>query len=579
MSNVEIARTFERIADLLEISGEDRFRINTYRRVSHTLRDLTQDVAELAEQDRLAELPGVGKSTVGKIKEYLATGTIDLLTELEDKLPDELPDLLKIPGLGPKTVALVHQELGVGSMDDLRVVIEDGRLAALPGLGKKSVEKIDEGIAFLASSSGRTRLGVALPIAEALLDQVLSIQGVRQATLAGSIRRGAETIGDVDILCEGTAGEAIITEFVNLSAVSRVLAAGKTKGSVVVVMPNGSELQVDLRVVAGESYGAALQYFSGSKEHNVRLREMAVRQGLRLNEYGLFDGEKQLAGACEEDIYTRLGLSCPAPELREDRGECDPKWSPSKLITLDDVRGDLHIHTTASDGANTIEEMARAAQDRGYSYLAICDHSRSSAIANGLSIEALLELIAEIGEVNRGMTDFEILAGTECDILAGGSLDYPDEVLAQCDFVVASIHAAMGKAVRKGKATPTERTLAAIANPYVTVIGHPTGRLINKRAPMEIDIAGIAEAAAANDTALELNASHQRLDLKDLHLRLTVEAGAKVIISSDAHSTKGYEQMRYGILTARRGGVTADDVINTRPLAAFKKWIRLKRSR
>ncbi|MFH0980336.1 MAG: DNA polymerase/3'-5' exonuclease PolX [Planctomycetota bacterium] len=573
MTNAELTRIFTRIADLLEISGADPFRINSYRRVARTFKDLTEDVAELAAQGRLADLPGVGKSTVGKITEYLTTGKITLLEELEAKLPKGLPDLLRIPGLGPKTAALVHRELGVGSTDELKAVIEDGRLAQLPGMGAKSVEKIAEGLAFLAKSGGRTRLGVALPVAEARLEQVRAIEGVKQAVLAGSLRRGAETIGDVDILCEGTDGKAIIERFVHLPQAARVLAAGATKGSVTVITPDGNELQIDLRVVPAESFGAALQYFTGSKEHNVRLREFAVKKKLRLNEYGLFDGDTQLAGRREEEIYTRLGLSCPPPELREDRGEFDPDLAERKLVALDDIRGDLHVHTTASDGAQGIEEMAAAARQRGYQYLAICDHSKSSTIANGLSIEALLEHLAAVRAANKRMKGIELLAGTECDILPDSSLDYPDEVLAQCDFVVASIHSAM----RKGKATPTERTLAAIANPWVTVIGHPTGRLINERAPMDLGLGRIAEAAAASHTALELNAAWQRLDLKDIHLRQAVEAGAKVVISTDAHSIHGLDDMRYGILTARRAGLTPADVINTRPPATFKKWIAQKR--
>ena len=577
MTNAELARIFDRIADLLEIGGQDRFRINSYRRVARTIGDLTESVAELAEQNRLAELPGVGKSTVGKINEYLTTGRVSLLEELEAKLPPELPDLLRIPGMGPKTIALVHQKLGVASFDELKTVIEDGRLAQLPGMGERSAEKIADGIAFLATSSGRTWIGMALPVAEELLEQVREIEGVGVVALAGSLRRGAETIGDVDILCEGTNGKAIIQRFVGFPHVSRVLAAGETKGSVTVITPDGNELQIDLRVVPAESFGAAWQYFTGSKQHNVRLREIAVKQKLRLNEYGLFDGDTRIAGASEEEIYARLGLPCPPPELREDRGEFDPETARRKLIALDDVRGDLHAHTVASDGANTIEEMAAAARARGYKYLAICDHSKSSTIANGLSTERLITHVEAVHAANRRIKGIEILAGTECDILPDGSLDYPDKVLARCDLVTASIHSAMGKGRAKGKATPTQRTLAAIANPWVTVIGHPTGRLINERPPMDLDIGRVVEDAAANHTALEINASWLRLDLKDIHVRQAVEAGAKLMINTDAHYTDGLDEMRYGILTARRGGATTADVVNTLTPVALKKWIAKKR--
>ena len=577
MVNSEVVRAFERIADLLEISGQDRFRVNSYRRVARALGDLTEDLAELAESKRLGDLPGVGKSTVGKIEEYLVSGTIALLGELESKLPAELPELLRIPGMGPKTVALVYREIGVESLADLQAAIDDGRLAELPGLGKKSAERIAEGIAFLKSSGGRVRLGEALPLAEELVEWVGRIDGVERVTLAGSIRRGEETVGDVDIVCESDRGKAIVERFVGFPGVARVLASGETKGSVTLPAPGGGELQVDLRVVPTESFGAALQYFTGSKEHNVRLRELAVKRKLRLNEYGLFDDDKAVAGNDEDGIYAKLGLCCPPPELRENRGEFDPEVAGRRLLELGDLRGDLHMHTVASDGACTIEEMATAIRDLGYKYMAISDHSRASAIANGLTADRLMEHLEAIREVNRRFTGVEILAGTEVDILPDGSLDYPDEVLAQCDFVTASIHSAMRRKGGRGGLSPTDRTLAAIENRWVTAIGHPTGRLINVRPPMELDIGRIVAAAAANDTALELNASYQRLDLKDVHLREAVEAGAKIVISSDAHSPEGLNQIRYGVLTARRAGLTAKDVINTCTFAALRTWIDRKR--
>jgi len=577
MDNAKLAAVLARIADLLEIGGEGPFRVNTYRRVARTVGDLPEDIAELAEKGRLGALSGVGKGSVAKIEEYLATGKIALLEELKAELPEGLPGLLRIPGMGPKTVARVHHELGVGSMDDLQTAVEDGRLAQLPGLGKHSVEKIADGIAFLAASGGRTPLGAALPMAEVLLERVRAIKGVRTVALAGSIRRGVETVGGVDILCEGTVTKAIVDRFLNLPRVSRVLVADETKGSVTVIAPDENELQIDLRVVPAESFGAALQYFTGSKKHNIRLREIARNKKLRLTEHGLFDGDTAVAGASEEDIYAKLGLPCPPPELREGRDEFDPELARRELITPEDIRGDLHVHTVASDGRDTIEEMALAARERGYEYLGVCDHSRSSRIANGLSVAQQIAHIEDVHAANQRTRGIEILAGTECDILSDGSLDYPDDVLARCDFVVASIHSGMSGRSAKGKLTPTERTLAAIVNPWVTAIGHPTGRLLNERPSMEIDIRRIAEAAAANHTALELNASWLRLDLKDIHLRQATEAGAKLMISTDAHSTDGLDQMRYGILTARRGGVTRADVLNTRTAAALKNEMAKKR--
>ncbi len=572
MPNADLVRAFERIADLLEIDGADGFRINSYRRAARTLKDTDEDAAALAVQGRLQELPGVGKGTAQRIQQFLDTGHIDVLDELEAKFPPGLPDLLDIPGMGPKKVALVHAELGVKSLDDLKKVIASGKLENLPGLGAASVKKIAEGISFLESSGGRTPLGIAMPIAEAFVERVRALRGVKQAEVAGSLRRGLETIGDIDIVCDAPDGEKIIKQFVAFEGVKRVLAAGETKGSVTVELGAGKELQIDLRVVATESYGAALQYFTGSKEHNVRLRERAIAKKWRLNEYGLFDGERSIAGKREADIYKKLGVLCLPPELREDRGELDLK-EPPELVTLEDIRGDLHMHTVASDGRCTIEEMGAAARDRGYEYIAICDHSKSSHIANGLSIERMIEHIAAIRAAAKKIKGIAILVGCECDILANGTLDYPDEILAQCDWVVASIHSAQGST----KFTPTYRTLAAIENPYVSIIGHPTGRLLNKRAAMELEMPAVVQAAAKNGTILEINSSWQRLDLKDVHVRMALAGGVTLGINTDSHHTEQLAQMRFGVITARRGGAAKKDIVNCLPLAALKKRIERKR--
>lgn len=572
MVNAELARAFERIADLLEIDGADGFRINSYRRAARTLKDAAQDVAELAAAGRLKELPGVGKGTAERIGQFLSTGHIDVLDELAAKFPPGLPALLDIPGMGPKKVALVHAELKVKNLDDLKKVIDSGAMEKLPGLGAASVKKIREGLAFLESSGGRTPLGIALPIAEHFVALVRGLSGVKQAEFAGSLRRGAETIGDIDILCDASEGERIVKQFTSFPGVKRVLASGATKGSVTVALDDQRELQVDLRVVASESYGAALQYFTGSKEHNVRVRERAVARKWKLNEYGLYEGNKQLAGKEEEDIYKKLGLPWIPPELREDRGELE-RTEPPELVTIEDIRGDLHMHTTASDGKCSIAEMAEAAKGLGYEYIAICDHSKSSTIANGLSVERMVKHIAAIRAAAKRIKGIEVLVGCECDILPNGSMDYPDEVLAQCDWVVASIHSAQGST----KHSPTERTLAAIENKYVSAIGHPTGRLINKRAPMDLDLSAIAAAAAKNGTLLEINASWQRLDLKDLHVRIALDAGVTLVIDTDAHHTDQLPQMRLGVLTARRGGATRKDVANCGTLTALRKRIERKR--
>ncbi|MGB2985548.1 MAG: DNA polymerase/3'-5' exonuclease PolX, partial [Phycisphaerae bacterium] len=493
-------------------------------------------------------------------------------------LPKGLPALLGIPGLGPKKVALAHEKLGVTGLDDLKAVIESGKLAKLPGLGPTSVKKIAEGIAFLESSGGRTPLGIALPIAEMFAELVRELKGVNRVEIAGSLRRGAETIGDIDILCDGKDGRMIVKQFTAFDGVKRVLAAGATKGSVTVELEENRELQIDLRVVPPGSFGAAWQYFTGSKEHNVRLREIAVRKKWRLNEYGLYEGETQIAGKREEGIYKKLGLRWIPPELREDRGEFDDDAGFDDLVALDEIRGDLHVHTIASDGRCTIEEMGEAAKALGYEYIGICDHSKSSTIANGLSIERMERHIRDIKAADRKIKGVAILVGCEVDILADGSLDYPDDLLAQCDFVVASIHSAMGPS-QSHKLSPTERTLAAMENPYVSVIGHPTGRLLNQRPPMELDMAAVVEAAARTRTMLEVNAAWQRLDLKDVHIRQALAVGATLLICTDAHHTDQLDEMRYGVMTARRGGATREVIANCLSLAVLRKRIAAKRNR
>lgn len=570
----ELAGAFDRIADLLEITGSDAFRSNSYRRVSRVLKNLTDDIVVLKEASVIAEIPGIGKSTAAKIVEYLDTGTIGLLEELKSKLPPKLPDLLRIPGLGPKKIALFYRELDIGSLADLQAAIESGELSKLAGMGAKSVQKIAEGIEFLKSSSGRTAYGLALPIAEELADYLRTFGKIERLEIAGSLRRGCETIGDIDLLCACDDGEGLIKHFLAHPSCKRVLASGSTKGSMTVVVRDNQEIQIDLRVVPDESFGSALQYFTGSLDHNVRLRGLAQKKGLKLNEWGLFEGDASVAGQEEADIYAKLDLPHIPPELREDRGEFEPELVIADLIDRSDIRGDLHMHTTASDGKNSIVEMAEGAKALGYEYIAISDHSQSSAIANGLSVERMWEHIEAIRAADQATHGIKIFAACECDILADGSLDYPDEVLSACDLVVASIHFAM---TRK-KPSPTERTLAAIENPNVTIIGHPTGRLINRRPPMDLDIAAIIEAALRTNTALEVNSSWQRMDLKDVHVRMAVDAGVRIAIDTDAHSVGDLSRLHYGIQTARRGFVRKQDVVNTLPLAKLEAWLAQTRA-
>ncbi len=575
MKNANVASLLDQIADLLDFKGENPFRVNSYRRAARAIKELREDVAAVAARGELRTISGVGDTIAEKIQEYLTTGEVRAHQELAAQFPPALPRLLELPGLGPRKVAVLYEKLKVGSIEDLKAAIESGAVEKLPGFGKKTAQKLMEGIAFLAASSGRTLLAEAWRIAEDVRAGVRGIPGAGRVEVAGSLRRGCETIGDIDLLCDASGGGAVIRAFTRLPQASSVRAAGETKGSILVPRSRGGEIQVDLRVVPSESFGAAWQYFTGSKEHNVRLRQQAIDKGWRLNEYGLFEGEKQIAGRQEEDIYRALGMQCPPPELREDRGEFDSMPQERDLVARAHIRGDLHVHTDASDGRATLEEMVAAAQALGYEYLAITDHSRSSVIAGGLSIEALLEHAARVREMNRRVKGITLLAGTECDILSDGTLDYPDEVLAQLDWVVASIHAAQGQ----DRARLMKRTIAALENPYVCVLGHPSGRLLGQRDAMDLDWEEVVRTAARTGTALEVNSSYKRLDLKDVHVRMAMDAGCWIAIDTDSHSTGELEQISLGVQTARRGWCLRERVVNTLPLARLQEWVRAKRER
>jgi len=575
MTNADVARVFNEIADLLEIKGEDAFRVNSYRRVARTVADLAGDINEIAARGALDQLPGVGKSSAQKIQELLATGRVALRDELAAEIPFGLLELLSIPSVGPKKVATLWKERGIQSLADLKAAIAAGKLSDLKGFGPRSIEQIARGIEFLERSAGRVRLGDAWYVAERLRQALAAMPGVQRVEHAGSLRRARETVGDLDLLCVASDGEAVIQEFTCLPGVVEVLAAGETKASVRVEYAAGQSIQVDLRVVPEQSFGAAWQYFTGSKEHNVRLRELAVKRGWSLNEYGLTEGERIIAARSEEEIYAALGLPWIPPELREDRGEFELKTIPADLLRLEHIRGDLHMHTTASDGRNTIEEMAAAAKQRGYKYICITEHSASSAIANGLRPERLRRHIQAVRAAAERITGLTVWIGTEVDIHADGTLDYPDELLAELDFVTASIHAGMGHDLEAN----TRRTLAAIANPYVNCIGHPTGRLINEREAMPIDIEAIAREAARTGTALEINANYYRLDLKDQHVRLARDLGAAILISTDAHAVDQLDMMYFGVLTARRGWLRREDVLNTRPAKDIRAFVAAKRKR
>ncbi|MHC4153765.1 MAG: DNA polymerase/3'-5' exonuclease PolX [Planctomycetota bacterium] len=574
MKNVVLSELFEQMADIMEILGEDRFRINTYRRVARLVSEMPTDVEEMLASGRLAKTAGIGKSSLAKIEEFVKTGRLTAFEELLKKIPSTLLELLTIPGVGPKGVKTVYEKLKVKSVAELKRAIENGSVAELPGFGDKKAAAIARGIEFREKSTGRIRLDQALSAAHLVTEFLATQTGIRTIQPAGSLRRRAETIGDVDILVTADQGKQIIEAFTSASFVQEVLASGPTKGSAIIETAT-VPVHVDVRVVPQESFGAAAQYFTGSKQHNVRLREIAVKQKLKLNEYGLFKGDKMVAGPVEEDIYQKLGLDYIEPVLREDRGEVEAARSHAlpELIRPEDIKGDLHVHTNASDGNSDISELAEAAKRMGYKYICITDHSRSSAIANGLSSRRLAQQIEEIRKLNEKLKGITILAGSEVDILGDGSLDFDDKLLAELDFVIASIHSGLGGAREK----VTARTLKAMDNPYISCVAHPTGRLIGQRESMDIDAAAVIGHAAQTHTALEVNANPWRLDLKDIHCRMAVEAGVKLVLGTDAHRVEGLSLMGFGVATAARGWATKADVLNTLPAARIKNWAASKR--
>jgi len=558
----------------MEILGEDQFRINTYRKVGRIIGDMPTDVETQLATGDLAKIPGIGKSSIAKIEEFVRTGSITAHKELLKKIPQTLLELLTIPGIGPKSVRAVYENLNVKTIAELKEAITSGSLAELPGFGDKKAEVIARGIEFLEKSTGRIRLDQASDAADIVIGFLGELPGIEKIQNAGSLRRRVETIGDVDILVAAKNGKKIIDAFTNAGFVQEVLAAGPTKGSVI-IQTETVPVHVDVRVVPKKSFGAASQYFTGSKQHNVRLREIAVKAKLKLNEYGLFKKDKMIAGANEEEIYQTLGLDFTNPFLREDRGEIEAamKHTLPELIKFEDIKGDFHVHTKESDGNATIPELAQVAKDMGYKYICITDHSKSSAIANGLSTKQLTNQIKQIRKMNEKLKGITIFAGTEVDILADGSLDFDNKLLADLDFVIAAIHSGLTGPREK----VTMRTLKAMDNPYINCIAHPTGRLIGQREPMDIDMAAVIKQAAQTHTALEVNANPWRLDLKDAHCKMAIEAKVMLAIGSDAHSTAGLGLMGYGVATAARGWATKNDILNTLSPAKLKNFVKTKR--
>ncbi len=575
LTNRRIAVLLQETADLMEIAGLDGFRIRSYRNAAAVIESLPESIAAIAgdpERD-LTEIKGIGKSMAAHLKELVERGSFERRDQLLEKYPPTALELLKIPGLGPKSIAQIFDHFRVSTIDGLEQLCRDQKLRTLPRMGEKLEQKVLRGIESYKRSAGRFLIHFADRVAQELAEYLSKLDGVDQVTPAGSLRRGKETIGDVDLLVTGPNAAPALDHFVKFPAVVEVLGQGEKKASATV----GREgLQVDVRALDAESYGAAMLYFTGSKEHNVALRDRAVRMGFRLNEYGLFrvEGDKRVAGETEEQVYQKLGLAWIPPELRENVGEIEAaeKDRLPKLIELADVHGDLHMHTHATDGHYSITEMAEAAREAGYRYIAISDHSKALAMANGLDETRLLEQMREIREISKKYSNFTILSGCEVDILRDGRLDIDDEVLEQLDVVIASVHSYLNL----DRDEMTERLLRMLENPHVNIVGHPTGRLLLRRDPYPYDFERIAEEAARRKVHMEINASPERLDLDAAHLRLAKSKGVRFVISTDAHDIRHLANMKYGVLTARRGWLEAGDVLNTSDVKGFRRSLAKK---
>ena len=559
VENIDVARIFDEVADLLEISGESFFRVRAYRNASRVIRDLTTSLASIAEEPGagLESLPGIGKDLAARITEILETGDLSLKRDLEGKLPAGLLDVMKVAGLGPRKAHALYLELGVDNLESLGEAARGGRIRELKGFGPKTESNILEGISALESFGKRMLHADAEVYAGSLVEHMRACPGLKAVEVAGSYRRLKETVGDLDILVVCKNARAAMDRFVAFPGVTRVLARGPTKTSLVM----GPELQVDMRAVGEGSFGAALQYFTGSQSHSVALRKIAQKKGLKLNEYGVFRGEKKIAGRAEEDVYKALGLPWIPPELRENRGEIEAasEGRLPELVELKAVRGDLHVHTDATDGRDSLADMVAAARRKGYLYIAVTNHTKRVTMVGGLDEEGLLKHWKEIDKLDTRTPGIRVLKGVEVDILDDGSLDIADEVLARADYVVASVH----YNTNMPQARMTKRVVKAVSHPHVNALGHPTGRIINKRAPYQVEMEDVIAAAARTGTFLELNAAPDRLDVDENLCRSARDAGVRVSIATDAHSVKGLDFMRYGVNQARRGWLERGDVINT----------------
>ena len=570
MRNADVARQFAEIGDLLEIQGANAFRVRAYRQASRTIEDLPGSISELAQQGpaSLVALPGIGKDIAAKIITLVETGNIPQLEQLRGEVPQGVVEMLRIPGLGPKKVATLFHELNLHSLDQLRQAAESGEIAGLKGFGNKTAQVILEGLDQIKQIGQRFFLSDAKTAAESILEDLLMLDSVKQGAVAGSCRRRKESCGDLDVLVTAIDSDEAMGCLAAHELVERVLQQGETKQRVRL----HSGIELDLRVVPDESFGAALQYFTGSKEHNIVIRRRAQERGLKLNEYGLYRGDEFIAGRTEEEIYDAVELPWIPPELRENRGEIEhaAEHRLPELIRLEDIRGDLHMHTTATDGTASIRDMADAARMRGLKYIAITDHSQRVSMANGLDAERLRAHWAEIRRVRDDYSDIEILCGIECDILEDATMDLDDEVLSEADWVIAVLHYGL----KQPRTQIMKRLLNAVKNPYVCAIGHPSGRLIGKRAGADIDYPELFKAAADQGVMMEINAHPSRLDLDDVQATTARDHGIPIVINTDAHAQTGLDVMQYGVFQARRAGLTKQDVANTRTARQFKRLLR-----
>jgi len=569
IENLKVAWVLEDIAHLLELKGENVFKIRAYHRAGRALVNLTEDLSAVMERGELDEIPGVGKNIAEKIKELLSTGQLAYYERLKAEIPAGLVELTNIPGVGAKMAQQLYQKLGISTVDELEAAARARKIRALPGLGSKTELNILRGIEMLRTKGGRTIISIADSLAENFLGFLRSLPGVHNAEVAGSTRRMKESIGDIDLVAAADEPAQVIEVFVHHPQVSSILAQGDTKASIVTIVG----LQVDLIVVLPDQFWSALHHFTGSKEHNVRLRELARHKGLKINEYGIFriaDNEG-LPVAGEADIYRHLGLPYMPPEIREDNGEMEAAADNAlpDLVGMADIKGDLHIHSDWSDGVNSIEQIVGRAVEKGYEYIAVTDHSKSLTVARGLSVERLRQQDEVIHRINRENTNITVLRGIETDILANGDLDYPDEILVAKDIVIASVHSGF----RQDKEKITGRIISAIKNEHVDILAHPTGRLIGRRDAYDVDMDRVMEAAAKYDTVLEINSSPDRLDINDHYARKAKEYGIKIAVNTDAHEIRRLDEMKYGVGTARRGWLEPGNVINTLTMAELGEFL------